>query len=71
MKAAMPAWRDAGAEARAAVAIEIVDRLNKRSFELANAIMHTSGKAFVMAFQAGGTHAQTARSRRSRTATPR
>ncbi|MGH8835521.1 MAG: phenylacetic acid degradation protein PaaN [Actinomycetes bacterium] len=58
MKAAMPAWRDAGAEARAAVAIEIVDRLNKRSFELANAIMHTSGQAFVMAFQAGGTHAQ-------------
>ncbi len=58
MKAALPAWRDAGPETRAAVCIEIVDRLNKRSFELANAIMHTSGQAFVMSFQAGGTHAQ-------------
>ena len=58
MKAAMPAWRDAGPETRAAVCIEIVDRLNKRSFELANAVMHTSGQAFVMSFQAGGAHAQ-------------
>jgi phenylacetic acid degradation protein paaN len=55
---AMPAWRDAGPEVRAAVCIEIVDRINKRSFELANAVMHTSGQAFVMAFQAGGPHAQ-------------
>ena len=55
---AMPAWRDAGPEVRAAVCVEIVDRINKRSFELANAVMHTSGQAFVMAFQAGGPHAQ-------------
>ena len=54
----MPAWRDAGPEVRAAVCVEIVDRINKRSFELANAVMHTSGQAFVMAFQAGGPHAQ-------------
>src|SRR4029450_4067200 len=37
---------------------EIVDRINKRSFELAHAVMHTTGQAFVMAFQAGGPHAQ-------------
>jgi phenylacetic acid degradation protein paaN len=55
---AMPAWRDAGPDARAAVCVEIVNRLNERSFELANAVMHTSGQAFVMAFQAGGPHAQ-------------
>lgn len=55
---AMPAWRDAGARTRAAVCVEIVDRINKRSFELANAVMHTSGQPFVMSFQAGGPHAQ-------------
>ena len=30
----------------------------RRSFEIANAVMHTTGQAFVMAFQAGGPHAQ-------------
>jgi phenylacetic acid degradation protein paaN len=32
--------------------------LNKRSFEMAYAVMHTTGQAFMMAFQAGGPHAQ-------------
>jgi phenylacetic acid degradation protein paaN len=57
-KAAVPAWRDAGAQVRAAVCVEIVDRLHQRSFEIANAVMHTSGQPFVMAFQAGGPQAQ-------------
>jgi phenylacetic acid degradation protein paaN len=57
-KAAVPAWRDTGAEARAGVCLEILARLNKRSFEIANAVMHTAGQAFMMAFQAGGPHAQ-------------
>ncbi|MEU7000576.1 phenylacetic acid degradation protein PaaN [Nonomuraea sp. NPDC046570] len=57
-KAAMPAWRDAGPEARALVCLEILHRVNQRSFELANAVQHTTGQAFVMAFQAGGPHAQ-------------
>src|SRR5829696_778314 len=57
-RAAMPGWRDAGPEVRAAVCVEIVSRINARSFELANAVMHTSGQAFVMAFQAGVPHAQ-------------
>jgi phenylacetic acid degradation protein paaN len=57
-RAAMPAWRDAGALTRAAVCVEIVDAINKRSFEMANAVMHTTGQPFVMAFQAAGPHAQ-------------
>jgi phenylacetic acid degradation protein paaN len=50
-------WRDAGVEARVGVGLEILARLHGRVFELANAVMHTSGQAFVMAFQAGGAHA--------------
>jgi phenylacetic acid degradation protein paaN len=56
-RAGMPAWRDAGPEARTGVCIEILERLHARVFELANAVQHTSGQAFVMAFQAGGAHA--------------
>ncbi|SCF36019.1 phenylacetic acid degradation protein paaN [Micromonospora mirobrigensis] len=55
--AALPAWRDAGPQARAGVCLEILDRLHKNIFELANAVQFTSGQAFVMAFQAGGAHA--------------
>jgi len=51
-------WGRASVEDRVGVCLEILDRLNKRSFEMANAVMHTAGQAFVMAFQAGGTHAQ-------------
>jgi len=55
--AGMKAWRDAGPDARVGVCLEILDRLHRRIFELANAVQHTSGQAFVMAFQAGGAHA--------------
>jgi phenylacetic acid degradation protein paaN len=55
--AALPAWRDAGARTRAGVCLEILDRLHRHIFELANAVQFTSGQAFVMAFQAGGAHA--------------
>jgi phenylacetic acid degradation protein paaN len=55
---ATPGWRDAGPRGRAGVAAEILVRLNQRIFELAHAVQHTTGQAFVMAFQAGGAHAQ-------------
>ena len=55
--AALPAWRAATPEQRAAVCAEILKRLGGRSFELAHTVMHTTGQAFVMAFQAGGAHA--------------
>jgi phenylacetic acid degradation protein paaN len=57
-KRAMPGWRDAGALTRAAVCVEIVDAINRRSFEIASSVMHTSGQPFVMSFQAAGPHAQ-------------
>ncbi|HEU5039043.1 MAG TPA: aldehyde dehydrogenase family protein, partial [Nocardioides sp.] len=56
-RAGMKQWRDAGPEGRTGVCLEILDRLHARVFELANAVQHTSGQAFVMAFQAGGAHA--------------
>lgn len=56
-KAAMPAWRDAGPDTRAGVCVEILARLHRHVFELANAVQFTTGQAFVMAFQAGGPHA--------------
>jgi phenylacetic acid degradation protein paaN len=56
-RAGMNDWRDAGVEGRVGVGLEILARLHARVFELANAVMHTSGQAFVMAFQAGGAHA--------------
>ena len=55
--AGLTAFRDAGVEARVGVSLEILHRLHSRIFELANAVQHTSGQAFVMAFQAGGAHA--------------
>jgi phenylacetic acid degradation protein paaN len=55
--AALPAWRDAGAQSRLGVCLEILARLHAHIFELANAVHATSGQAFVMAFQAGGAHA--------------
>ncbi|MEV0300571.1 phenylacetic acid degradation protein PaaN [Streptomyces prasinus] len=58
MKAGMRAWRDAGAETRALVCLEILKRIGDRTLEFAHAVMHTSGQAFMMAFQAGGPHAQ-------------
>ncbi|TXR96517.1 phenylacetic acid degradation protein PaaN [Streptomyces sp. col6] len=58
MRAGMPAWREAGPETRALVCMEILARISARTHEFAHAVMHTSGQAFMMAFQAGGPHAQ-------------
>lgn len=57
-QAAADAWAATSLEQRAGICLEILARLNSRSFEMAHAVMHTSGQAFPMAFQAGGPHAQ-------------
>jgi phenylacetic acid degradation protein paaN len=56
--AASVGWRAAGPEAWVGISLEILRRLNQRSFEIGHAVMHTTGQAFMMAFQAGGPHAQ-------------
>lgn len=58
MQGGMASWRDAGVETRAAVVLEILFRINSRSTEIGEAVMHTTGQAPAMAFQAGGPHAQ-------------
>jgi phenylacetic acid degradation protein paaN len=51
-------WRKQDPETWAGVCLETLVRINKASFAIANAVMHTTGQAFMMAFQAGGPHAQ-------------
>ena len=57
-QAAARQWALASVDARVGICLEILARLNARSFEMANAVMHTTGQASAMAFQAGGPHAQ-------------
>lgn len=54
---AMKTWGHAGIEDRVGVCLEILDRLEDQVYEMAYAVMHTTGQAFLMAFQAGGPHA--------------
>ena len=56
--AAMPAWQKLGVEGRTGVCLEALSRINRRSFEIAHAVMVTTGQGWMMAFQAGGPHAQ-------------
>ncbi|MBS3981821.1 MAG: phenylacetic acid degradation protein PaaN [Rhodobacteraceae bacterium] len=56
--AAAPALAAASPQVRVGVCIEALARLNRHSFLIGNATMHTTGQAFAMAFQAGGPHAQ-------------
>ncbi|ORC45106.1 phenylacetic acid degradation protein PaaN [Burkholderia sp. A27] len=51
-------WRGAGPQAWVGVCLEILARVNRSSFEIGYSVMHTTGQAFMMAFQAGGPHAQ-------------
>ena len=55
---AMAGWQRVGAEGRTGICIEMLARLNQQSFEIAHAVMMTTGQGWMMAFQAGSPHAQ-------------
>jgi phenylacetic acid degradation protein paaN len=57
-KVAMKQWKNISLDERTGICLEMLDRINKKSFEIANAVMHTTGQPYMMAFQAGGPHAQ-------------
>ena len=57
-QASMPAWQAVGAQGRTGICVEMLDRLNQHSFEIAHAVMMTTGQGWMMAFQAGAAHAQ-------------
>jgi phenylacetic acid degradation protein paaN len=57
-QAAMAGWQAIGAEGRVGVCLEMLEQLNQNSFLIAHAVMMTSGQGWMMAFQAGGPHAQ-------------
>jgi phenylacetic acid degradation protein paaN len=57
-QAAMPAWQKLGPDGRVGVCLEALQRINRRSFEMSHAVMLTTGQGWMMAFQAGGPHAQ-------------
>jgi phenylacetic acid degradation protein paaN len=54
----MPAWQALGVEGRVGVCLEALAQINRSSFEIAHAVMLTTGQGWMMAFQAGGPHAQ-------------
>ncbi|MET1537403.1 aldehyde dehydrogenase family protein, partial [Burkholderia sola] len=57
-QAAEPAWQALGPQGRTGVLLEALTRIHQRSFEIAHAVMLTTGQGAMMAFQAGGPHAQ-------------
>ena len=55
---AMHAWTKVGADTRAGVCLEILSRLNENSVEMAQAVIHTTGQPFAVAFQYSTVNAQ-------------
>ena len=50
-------WRKVSAKDRAGILVESLEGVKGRFFEIAYATMHTTGQAYMMAFQASGPHA--------------
>ena len=56
-RTAATTWGKASPQERVGVCLEILERLEERSFEMAHAVMQTTGQPFLMAFETGGPHA--------------
>jgi phenylacetic acid degradation protein paaN len=56
-RSAMRSWSAASVRARLGVCMEIVDRLYEGLFEIAQAVMHTSGQSGPMSYAGSGTNA--------------
>ena len=56
-RAALPAWADAGPEARVGVCLEIVQALFAELPVLLHAVMHTAGQSHAMSYAGSGTNA--------------
>jgi phenylacetic acid degradation protein paaN len=54
---AMPAWVDAGPDARVGVCLEIVQALFAELPVLLHAVMHTAGQSYAMSYAGSGTNA--------------
>lgn len=57
-KAATDGWFEQGIDGRIGILLEALTRIHRRSHEFAHAVMLTTGQGPLMAFQAGGPHAQ-------------
>lgn len=57
-QAAEPGWQALGAKGRTGVLLEALARIHQRTHEITHAVLLTSGQGPMMAFQAGGPHAQ-------------
>lgn len=57
-EAAEPGWAAIGPRGRIGSLLEALVRIHRRSHEIAHAVMLTTGQGPMMAFQAGGPHAQ-------------
>lgn len=57
-QAAEPGWQALGAQGRVGLLLEALTRIHQRTHEITHAVMLTSGQGPMMAFQAGGPHAQ-------------
>jgi phenylacetic acid degradation protein paaN len=50
-------WKNLNPEVRAGLLMESLEQMKEKVFEIAYSSMHTTGKGFMMAFQASGPHA--------------